>query len=230
MEAHLTELEHFLPTSYQFATRAPDHRSPLTAFGTVLHYPRQKTIFAKGDEASFSFGVINGAIRLSTSSSNGDRTIAGFALPGDFFGIQWLGQHTLTAETIDDATLVCFGSKHLARLSDENKVVRAELFSILRHSLWATQNHLANVSRHCALERVATFLVELIDRSQKVNKRLVDIPMSREDIGDYVGLTIETVCRVLTELRQKKIIDIPNRREIFVRNEPALRAVAQPES
>ena len=69
-----------------------------------------------------------------------------------------------------------------------------------------------------------------MDRSKKVNRRDVDVPMSRQDIGDYVGLTIETVCRVLTELRQKKIIDIPNRREIVIRNEPALRAVAQPES
>jgi CRP/FNR family nitrogen fixation transcriptional regulator len=229
MGTSLTESHHSVSTSSPVASRASDTGSPLSAFGTVLRYPRHKTIFTKGDEASFAYGVVAGAVRLSMMTSEGDRSIAEFALPGDFFGINWLGQHTLTAETLDDVTLVCFGWKRLGRLGDENKEVRAELFSILRHNLWATQNHLMTLGRHCALERVATFLVELMDRSKKANKRTLDIPMTREDIADYLGLTIETVCRALTELKLRKIIDIPSRHEIVVRHASALRSAAQPE-
>lgn len=229
MGTSLTASQPVLSASSSRASLPPDIGSPLSAFGTVLHYPQHKTIFTKGDEASFSYGVVAGAVRLSMMTPGGDRSIAEFALPGDFFGINWLGQHTLTAETLDDVTLVCFGWKRLKRLGDENKEVRAELFSILRHNLWATQIHLLTLGRHCALERVATFLVELMDRSKKANKRALDIPMSREDIGDYLGLTIETVCRALTELKIRKIIDIPSRREIVVRHAAALRSIAQPD-
>ena len=117
--------------------------------------------------------------------------------------------------------------RQLTHLADENKAVRAELLSILRHNLWVTQSHIATLSRQSALERVATFLVELLDRSGNLEK-LIDIPMSREDIGDYLGLTIETVCRMLTELKQRRLIDTPSRRGILIRNERALRAVAEP--
>ena len=227
MEVLSTSPDGALSSPRQLSNRGADHGSPLSAFGTVSHYSGRKAIFSEGDEADFSFIILAGAVRLFMTRSEGSRTVVAFALPGDFFGIEWLGQHTLSAETIDGATLVCFGSKHLRRLADENKFVRAELFWIHRHSLWATQTHLGTLSRHSAVERVATFLVELLDRSGRPEK-LIDIPMSREDIGNYLGLTIETVCRVLTELKQRKLIDIPNRREIVVRNERALRAVAEP--
>ena len=208
MEASSTGPYSAPSTPWKFANRAADHRSPLSAFGTISQYCGRKAIFSEGDDAEFSFCILSGAVRLFMTRSEGSRVVVAFALPGDFFGIEWLGQHTLSAETIGGATLVCFGSKQLTRLADEKKVVRAELFLILRHSLWATQRHLATLNRHSAVERVATFLVELLDRSWK-SEKMIDIPMSREDIGNYLGLTIETVCRVLTELKQRRLIDIP---------------------
>ena len=229
MDASSTGPDRAIPAPWLFANRAAHHRSPLSAFGTVSQYSGRRAIYSEGDKADCSYCVLEGAVRLFVTKSGGDRIIIGFALPGDFFGIEWLGQHTLSAETIDDATLVCFGSKQLTRLADENKVVRAELLLILRYNLWATQSHIATLSRNSALERVATFLVELLDRSGKLEK-LIDVPMSREDIGDYLGLTIETVCRMLTELKQRKLIDTPSRRGIMIRNERALRAVAEPTS
>ena len=229
MEALLPESQPALLTHYRCAGDT-DQSSILTTFGTVSHYSAHKTIFAENDEASFSYYVLAGAVRLFMTSSGGIRTVVRFAMSGDSFGIHWLGQHTLSAQTMDVATLVCFGSKQLARLSDENKAVRAELFLRLQHNLWATQNHLKTLSRHSALERVAAFLIELADRNKRSNKRTIDIPMSRQDIGDYLGLEIETVCRVLTELRHQGLIDVPSRREIVMRNEPGLRAVAEPDA
>jgi len=206
-----------------------DAKSPLSAFGTVSHYSRNNTIFSEGDDAEYSYRVMTGAVRLSKMMPDGRRQIAEFALPGDFFGLNWLEDHALTAEALTDVTLICYGRGRLERLGDENREVRAELFSTLRHDLWAAQNHLVILGRQSANERVASFLIQLMGRSKQTDKRSIDIPMTRQDIADYLGLTIETVCRTLTKLKQSGLIDIPSRHEIVVRNAAALRRAAQPE-
>ena len=207
----------------------PQPRSALSALGTISHFDRNSMIFSEGDEADFSYKVITGAVRLSKMMSDGRRQIAEFALPGDFFGINWLDEYALTAEALNDVTVVCYGRGRLERLGDENSEARAELFSTLRHDLWAAQNHLLLLGRQSALERVASFLVQLIDRNKGADKTKLDLPMTRLDIADYLGLTIETVCRMLAILKRRAIIAIPDRHTITVRNAAALRRAAEPE-
>jgi CRP/FNR family nitrogen fixation transcriptional regulator len=209
--------------------RVLEVKSPLSGFGSVSHFARNNTIFSEGEDAAYSYRVVAGAVRLSKMMPDGRRQIAEFALPGDFFGINWLQEHALTAEALTDVTLICYTRGRLERLGDENREIRAELFSTLRHDLWAAQNHLVILGRQSANERVASFLAQLMERSKRADKRIVEIPMTRQDIADYLGLTIETVCRSLTKLKQAGIIDIPSRHEIVVRNTAALRRAAQPE-
>lgn len=216
-------------TAVVTSLRAQEPKSPLSGFGTVSHYARNNTIFSEGEDAEYSYRVVTGAVRLSKMMPDGRRQIAEFALPGDFFGINWLQDHALTAEALTEVTLICYGRGRLERLGDENREIRAELFSTLRHDLWAAQNHLVILGRQSANERVASFLAQLMQRSKQTDKRVIDIPMTRQDIADYLGLTIETVCRSLTKLKQAGIIDIPSRHEIVVRNTAALRRAAQPE-
>jgi CRP/FNR family nitrogen fixation transcriptional regulator len=102
------------------------------------------------------------------------------------------------------------------------------LFSTLRHDLWAAQNHLVLLGRQSALERVACFLLDMLRRSRSADKAIIPIPMARRDIADYLGLTIETVCRMLTRLRQSGAIGIPDRHSISVRNLAGLRSAAEP--
>ena len=101
--------------------------------------------------------------------------------------------------------------------------MRTELYATLRHDLWAAQNHLVILGRQSARERVASFLVQLIARRKSADHSKLEVPMTRQDIADYLGLTIETVCRVLTALKRDGVIDIPNRHTITVRNAAALR-------
>jgi CRP-like cAMP-binding protein len=219
---HTTAPLHAVVTSLH----AQDPKSPLSGFGTVSHYARNNTIFSEGEDAEYSYRVVSGAVRLSKMMPDGRRQIAQFALPGDFFGINWLQDHALTAEALTEVTLICYGRARLERLGDENREVRAELFSTLRHDLWATQNHLVILGQQSANERVASFLAQLMHRSRQADTRAIDIPMTRQDIADYLGLTIETVCRSLTKLKQAGIIDIPSRHQIVVRNTAALRRTA----
>ncbi|MEI9993498.1 MAG: helix-turn-helix domain-containing protein [Rhizomicrobium sp.] len=203
-------------------------RSSLASMGTVAHFARNTTIFNEGDDADYSYKVASGAVRLSKMMSDGRRQVAEFALPGDFIGLNWLDEHAMTAEAINDVSLICYARGRLERLGDENREVRAELFSTLRHDLWAAQNHLVILGRQSAQERVASFLVQMLARGKRSDHAALDIPMSRRDIADYLGLTIETVCRMLTRLKLAGIIGIPNRHTITIRNAAALKRAAQP--
>jgi len=208
------------------AVRPPpgrDSSSALGAMGSVALFGRNSTIFSEGDDATHAYKVASGGVRLCKIMPDGRRQIAEFALPGDYFGIDWLDEHSLTAEALCDTTAICYSRARLERLGDEDRAVRAELYSTLRHDLWAAQNHLLILGRQSARERVASFLVQLIERKRTGDRTALDIPMTRQDIADYLGLTIETVCRVLSALRRERIIDIPNRQQICVRDEAGLR-------
>lgn len=204
-------------------------RPSLANMGTVTNVDRNTTIFHEGDDAEYSYKVISGAVRLSKMMSDGRRQVAEFALPGDFIGLNWLDEHAMTAEALTDVTLIAYTRGRLERLGDENEVIRAELFATLRHDLWAAQNHLVLLGRQSALERVACFLLNLLERGRNVEKSIIQVPMTRRDIADYLGLTIETVCRMLTRLKQAGAIGIPDRHTITVRSLNGLRRAAEPE-
>lgn len=208
--------------------RAGEPRSPLASLGAIAHFKRNHTIFAEGDAAEYSYKILTGAVRLFKMMSDGRRQVAEFALPGDFFGISWLDEYSVSAEALKDVTLICYTRGRLDRLCDESRDVREEIFSNLRHDLWAAQNHLAILGRQSALERVASFFVHLAARSRATDKNKIEIPMTRQDIADYLGLTIETVCRMLKKLKSTATIDIPDRQTILVRNMAALNRAAQP--
>jgi len=206
-----------------------ERRSAFAAFGTTMSYVRNNTIFSEGDDADYSYEVLTGAVRLSKMMSDGRRQIAEFALAGDYFGINWLEEHAMTAEALSDVKVARYARGRLERLGDENREVRAALYASLRHDLWAAQNHLVILGRQSALERTASFLVQLMDRKQGTANNILEIPMTRQDIADYLGLTIETVCRMLTKLKQLAIIDTPDRHTIAVGKPAALRRASQPE-
>jgi CRP/FNR family nitrogen fixation transcriptional regulator len=195
----------------------------LGAIGTVTLFERNDTIFSEGDVASHAYKVVNGGVRLYKLLPDGRRQIAEFILAGEYFGIDDLERRDLTAEAMSDTTAICYARTRLERLGDEDSTVRAELYSTLRHDLWAAKNHVMILGRQSASERIASFLVYLMDRRSSVECATLDLPMSRRDIADYLGLTIETVSRVFSALKRQGIIAILNRQQIQVRKETALR-------
>jgi CRP/FNR family nitrogen fixation transcriptional regulator len=114
----------------------------------------------------------------------------------------------------------------LARLEREQKDVGQSLIHMLRRDLWAAQNHLLMLGRQTARERVASFLLLMSERCNADVGETLGIPMSRQDIADYLGLTIETVCRALSDLKRDCIISIPGRHQIVIRNSAVLESMA----
>lgn len=201
--------------------------APLKAIGTISRFCRNETIFAEGDQAVASFKVVSGAVRLCKVLPDGRRQIADFRLAGDFFGLEATEEHALTAEALGDVVVVRYARVRLDRLENEQADVRRDLMGVLRRDLTAAQMHMIMLGRQTAMERVASFLVQLATRQHRELGGSVEVPMGRQDIADYLGLTIETVCRVISELKRAGTVIVPDRQHIVIRDIDALEAVAE---
>lgn len=202
----------------------------LREIGANLTFARNETIFSEGDSAEYSYRVVSGAVRLCKMLSNGRRQIADFFLPGDFFALGGASEHAFTAEAVNDAVVVCFQRRRIERLCDEAPDIRKDLLSRLYRDLSAAQNHLVMLGRQSAKERVASFLLLLAGRVKASNGESIELPMGRQDIADYLGLTIETVCRALSDLKRSRLITTPNTHEVVLNNIEALQQLTENES
>ncbi len=203
-----------------------DSLSAIQAIGQTVRYNRDETIFSDGDDALYSYKVVSGTVRLCKLMSDGRRQIAEFLQAGDFFGFECRDTHSLTAEALEDVVVIRFHRSRLDRLGEERRDVQRRLMALISRDLWAAQNHLLLLGRQTAKERVASFLLSLAARTNAKSGDTLDIPMCRQDIADYLGLTIETVCRAISELKRGRLIAVPNRMQIVVHNVPALREIA----
>ena len=209
------------------AVTADESLTALAAIGTVVHFHRNATIFSDGDDANYSYRITTGTVRLCKLMSDGRRQIAEFLSSGDFLGFEWLRTHAFTAEALTDVVAIRYARSRLNRLGEERNDVQRSLMSLLSRDLWAAQNHLIMLGRQSAKERVVSFLLALAERKGTENGGTVEVPMGRQDIADYLGLTIETVCRTVSELKRMRLIAVPNRTQITLCNIEKLQEIAE---
>lgn len=233
MTAHLSTTTHqvtaakaLAPFAQPVADMNEGCLAALKAIGTISRFGRNETIFSEGDQASYSFKIVSGAVRLYKLLPDGRRQIAEFRLAGDFFGMEAAAEYALTAEALSDAVVVRYARNRLDRLEDEQVNLRRDLLNLLRRDLSAAQTHLIMLGRQTAKERIASFLVQLAERQNATDGSSVEVPMGRQDMADYLGLTIETVCRAISDLKRARVIAIPDRHHIVVRDMDALQSVA----
>jgi CRP-like cAMP-binding protein len=206
---------------------APDDGlSAIQALGQLAHYARDTTIFSDGDDALYAYKIVKGTVRLCKMLSDGRRQIAEFLRAGDFFGFEWRDAYSLTAEALEDTVVVRVPRARLDRLGEERRDVQHMLMSLLCNDLCVAQNHLLLLGRQTARERVVSFVLALAARNKAKSGDTLAVPMCRQDIADYLGLTIETVCRAISELKRARLIGVPNRTQIVVLNLAALREIA----
>ncbi|HVZ90342.1 MAG TPA: helix-turn-helix domain-containing protein [Rhizomicrobium sp.] len=198
----------------------------LAKLGIVTRYGHRETIYSQGDEAKYSYQVISGAVRHSKFLLNGRRQIADFSLPGELFGFENDDEYSLTAEALSDVVAVRYPRSCVERLGDEIADVRRHLMSNLRRDLAQAQEHLVMLGRQSAKERVASFILALADRTDARNGDTIALPMGRQDIADYLGLTIETVCRAISDLKQSGVVKVPSRHQLVVLRRDVLKSLA----
>ena len=187
--------------------------------GAVMSYPRNVEIFGENEPADYLYKVISGSVRTYKILNDGRRQIGGFYLPGDIFGLEFADAHTLSAEAITDAKVLVIKRSALAALSERDAAIGRELYALTAGELRRAQERILLLIKS-AQERVASFLLEMAERAIPGNA--IDLPMSRQDIADYLGLTIETVSRTLTSLESAATIEVPSSRRIVLRNRVAL--------
>jgi CRP-like cAMP-binding protein len=198
------------------------------ASGPLLEVARRDTICSKGDTAHFCYKVIEGAVTLSHILADGHRQVVDIRLPGDSFGLETTETYAATAEAAVDTILLRCPRSCIAHLSDEQPEARRAMMLMLSRDLCAAQDHVAMLGHQGAKERVATYLLRLAEAQKKGEGELtLELPVGRQDLGDYLGLTIETTCRSLSDLKVARIISAPNRHQIVVHNLRALRAAAE---
>ncbi|MGA8652032.1 MAG: helix-turn-helix domain-containing protein [Xanthobacteraceae bacterium] len=189
--------------------------------GTPMSYRRNAEIFGEKEPADYAYRVISGSVRTYKILDDGRRQIGGFHLPGDIFGLLEFGdEHTFSADAITDTRVLMVKRKTLAVLAARHPAIARELFTFTGRELRRVQDHVLLLVK-TARERVVGFLLEMAERTCAGN--VVDLPMSRRDIADYLGLTIETVSRTLTGLESAAAIEVSTARHIVLRNRSALR-------
>jgi CRP-like cAMP-binding protein len=149
-----------------------------------------------------------------------------FLLQGDLMGFVESPDLPISAEAVDEVTLIAFPRIFFDRLAEENPAVRIQLLCHLSANLMTAQQHLFVLGCQKARERVASFLLRLADRSDLACGDRLDLPMSRQDIADHLGLTVETISRTITSLRSDGTVLAPNASQIVLRDIAALRTLA----
>jgi len=188
--------------------------------GATLPFGRNAEIYGENERAEYLYKVISGSVRTYKVLNDGRRQIGAFYLPGDLFGFEVGGEHTFSAEAITDSKILVIKRSSLVTLASHDNEVAHKLWTMTAGELQRAQDHIMLLIK-TAQERVAGFLLEMSSRSSPSNNE-VDLPMSRQDIADYLGLTIETVSRTLTQLENAAAISVPTSRRIVLRNRNAL--------
>jgi CRP-like cAMP-binding protein len=199
---------------------AKQDADPIEMLGVQMSFSRNAEIYGEGEAADYLYKVVTGAVRTYKVLTDGRRQVGSFHLPGDFFGLEaGDDEHTLSAEAIADTKILVIKRSAVMALAERDRNVARELWALTSRELKRVQEHILLLVK-TAQERVAAFLLEMANRIPTGN--FVILPMSRQDIADYLGLTIETVSRTFTQLENQATIEVPTSRRIVLRNRPAL--------
>ena len=181
-------------------------------------YKRGSEIYGEKEAAEYVYQVKSGAVRSYKLLSDGRRQIGAFHLAGDIFGLENGSLHRFTAEAIVNTTVRLIKRRSLEMVAESDAMVSRNLLSMTTDNLQHAENHMLLLGRKTSLERVAAFLIEMDRRLAAAN--VMPLPMSRRDIADYLGLTLETVSRALSRLHELDIIGFigSNQRQIVLLN------------
>jgi len=211
-------------TSRHTAERTPpaaavSFGSAIEMMGAPMPFARNAEIYGENEPADYLYKVVSGAVRTYKVLNDGRRQIGSFYLPGDIFGLEVGDEHTFSSEAVVDCKVLVIKRSVLVSLAGRDNSVARQLWTMAAAELQRAQDHIMLLIK-TAQERVAGFLMEMSARNSGASE--VDLPMSRQDIADYLGLTIETVSRTLTQLENSGAIAVPTSRRIVLRSRGTL--------
>jgi CRP-like cAMP-binding protein len=180
----------------------------LEQFGTNVTVERDQEILCQGDRAEYCYKILRGCVRQVKLLEDGRRQVGEFLMAGDLFGFDALDTHDFAAEAVSHVVLRRYPRRMVEALAESQFAFARRLRDLAAVSLRLAHGRLMLLGRKTASERIASFVLEMAERLPGPTDRMVELPMNRTDMADHLGLTIETVCRVLAVLRREGTIAV----------------------
>ena len=216
--------------SYSFCRCLPEEK--LKVFSDIskeVEFKDKQTIFLQQENAKNLFNITKGNVKIYKLLSDGRIQIIGFLYPGDFFGSYKKEKYNYSAESIGEVRACAFDQVSLDNYLNENMKLAKELLHMTSHELTLAQDRMEVLGKMNANERIAKFFLNISEQRSRIGwqNNPISLPMTRQDIADYLGLTLETVSREITRFKTSNIIKLINTKQIFIVDKEKLSAVCQ---
>jgi CRP/FNR family nitrogen fixation transcriptional regulator len=198
----------------------PQARDGLELSGAVMNFAPGRQIYAEGDEARSFYKVVSGVVRTCRFLSDGRRQIDCFHAAGDVFGVEAGASHRLGAEAVSDCTVIAYRRRGLEAMVSRDEKLGRWFFSHVLSTLEQVREHALLLGRGSAAQKMSAFLLEI--EAQQGRGKMIDLAMSRQDIADYLGLTIETVSRTLSQMERDGTISLSSTRHVVLKDRRSL--------
>ena len=201
----------------------------LAEITSVQDVARHQVFVTEGDTANHFFNITEGTVKVYKLLPDGRQQITGFLFAGDFLGLSFLDKYGCSAEAITEVRCCRFARKQFAALLADFPEMERRLLNIASNELVAAQDQMVLLGRKNAREKVSTFLLMLSRRAVHAGRTAdpVILPMTRTEIADYLGLTVETVSRTFTELKKDGVIELPDASVAHLSNRAALEDISE---
>jgi CRP/FNR family transcriptional regulator, nitrogen fixation regulation protein len=202
---------------------APSEHNGFDLTGVSINFAANQQIYAEGDEARLFYKVVSGVVRTCWFLSDGHRQIDAFHYEGNVFGFEAGAEHSISAEAVSDCTVIAYRRRGLEAMICQDDRLNHWFFSHAMNTMEQAREHALLLGRGSASQKIAAFLQELVEHGG--GSSTIELAMSRQDIADYLGTTIETVSRTLSQLDRDGVIERPSIRRVVIKNLPKLRAL-----
>lgn len=193
---------------------------PLKSAGTVVDVLEGREICAEGQETETFYKVLSGVVRICRFLADGRRQIEAFHVAGEMFGLELGAERVMSAEAVTDCRLIAYRRRGVEQQARTDHAISQQLFQYAMQSLSQAQCHSLLLSRRGAAEKVAAFLLDWMGKTAGDNT--LHLPMSRQDIADYLGLTIESVSRSMSQFERDRTIALSGARHVRILSQTAL--------
>lgn len=221
----------FEPTaaSYSSANTDRDLGHKLYCVSSAQIHTAKHTIFFEGDSAENVFEIVEGVVKLYKMTFDGRCQVTGFLYPGQLFGLGHKGCYVQSAEALTPVELRRYPKAAFESTMDRHPELASRMLSEISSELVRAQDQMLLLGRKSAMERLCSFLLYLSEDSERrsESENEIYLPMSRGEIGDYLGLTCETVCRTIRRLKDLSVINLPDARNVVVLDRDGLIDLAE---
>ncbi|MCC3861628.1 cyclic nucleotide-binding domain-containing protein [Pseudemcibacter aquimaris] len=210
----------------------PNELHKLNEITDHISIDAKNIVCEEGDNAEFLYNIVDGCVRISKMLADGRRQIIGFLVPGDFFGLSSSNGYGYSAETITDVQLCRMPREKLFKKFAEFPALGNKVLDMTKIELHGAQNHMLLLGRKMAKEKLCSFILTMSEKTGQIDNMPEDqvyLPMSRSDIADYLGLTIETVSRQFTILVKDKLIALEDNIHVRILEKERLRQISSGE-